>query len=491
MKIAISYPPLEKIKGTPMIGQNRQYQTFSSCTYIYPIVPAYAATLLKKRGYQLFWDDGIAEKLSYPEWKKRIFKEKPDLIAIETKTPTVKHHWKIIDELKKKSLEIGNWKLEITLMGDHVTSLPKESLENSSVDYILTGGDYDFMLLDLANHLSKGKKLGPGFWFRENGKIKNTGPFQLNHDLDSLPFIDRDLTKWRLYAYENGNFSRTPGTYMMSGRDCWWGKCTFCSWNHILFPAREYRTRNPELAVEEVGRLINLGVREIMEDSGTLPTGEWLQNFCQGMIKKGYNKKVVLDCNLRFDAVDYEGYQLMRKAGFRFLLFGLESASQKTLDRINKNMIVEKIINSCQKAARARLSPHLTIMFGYPWEKEGDARATIKLGHYLLRKGYAKTLQATIVIPYPGTPLFLECKKRGWLKTLDWNRYDMRESIMKNAIPSKKLQDLVQKTYRVAFNPEFIFRQVISIRNLDDLRYFGRGAKAVIGHLTDFKKTKT
>lgn len=152
-------------------------------------------------------------------------------------------------------------------------------------------------------------------------------------------------------------------------------------------------------------------------------------------------------------------------------------------------MTVEKIVTSCKEASRAGLSPHLTIMFGYPWESKEEAQKTASLGKYLLRKGYAKTLQATIVIPYPGTPLFSECKKKNWLKNFDWNRYDMRESIMKSAISGNELQALVQETYKIAFHPEFIFRQIISIRNLHDLKYFGRGVKAVTGHLVDFKKT--
>ncbi|MDP2918364.1 MAG: B12-binding domain-containing radical SAM protein, partial [bacterium] len=176
-----------------------------------------------------------------------------------------------------------------------------------------------------------------------------------------------------------------------------------------------------------------------------------------------------------------------KQAGFRFLLFGLESANQETLNRVSKNMTVEKIIASCKIAAQAGLSPHVTIMFGYPWETEKDAQATVALGHYLLRKGYAKTLQATIVIPYPGTPLFAECQKKGWLATEDWDRYDMRETVMKTSVPSERLQQLVQETYKIAFHPEFIARQIISLRNLDDLKYFGRGVKAVFAHLADFK----
>ena len=77
-------------------------------------------------------------------------------------------------------------------------------------------------------------------------------------------------------------------------------------------------------ALLEVENLIKLGVKEIMEDSGSLPIGEWLQEFCQGMIEKGFNEKVTISCNMRITGIkNLETWKLMKKAGFRFILFGL------------------------------------------------------------------------------------------------------------------------------------------------------------------------
>lgn len=484
MKIAISYPPLPEIKGTPMVGQNRQYQIFSRPTYIYPMVPAYAATLLAKNGYEVFWDDGIAENLSYEQWQQRLSKEKPDLVAMETKTPVVKRHWKIIQEIKNK-----NQKIKIILMGDHVTALPKESLKNSKVDYVLSGGDYDFMLLNLANHLTQGEKLEPGWYYKdENGEIKNTGPFRLNHNLDDLPFIDRELTKWELYAYKNGNFKRTPGTYTLIGRDCWHrknGGCTFCSWTTI-YPT--WRVRKPELLVDEIGFLIkNYGVKTVFDDTGTFPIGSRLRKFCKLMIERGYNKEIEFSCNMRFGACNLEDYKLMKKAGFKMLLFGLECVNQKTLNEINKNLKVEQIIDSCKKAKQVGLSPHITIMLGFPKETKKDALKTVELVKNLLKNDYADTLQATLIIPYPGTALFKKAKKRGWLKTSNWDRYDMGEPILKTEMRNDELMKLIQQIYKVAFDPKLIARKLASIRSLEDVKFILRAGKKVLGHLKDFR----
>lgn len=486
IKINISYPPLESSKGIPLLGQNRQFQWFNNPTYIYPMVPSYAATLLKSKGHNVFWDDGIAEELTYEEWKKRVIRRKPDIIVLESKTPVIKRHWKIINELRALSLKIGNWKLKIILVGDHITAMPFESMVKSKVDFIATGGDYDFLITNIVDHLTKNVPLEPGIWYREKKEIKNTGHFLLNHNLDDLPLIDRDLTKWKLYAYKNGNYKNTPGTYIYSARDCWWGRCKFCSWT-TLYPGKDFRKHSVNRMLNEIGTLIaKYHIKEIMDDSGTFPVGKWLKEFCQGMIERGYHKKIRFDCNMRLNALTQEEYNLMGKAGFRFILYGLESANQKTLDKINKNLQVKQIELSVKRAKKAGLEPHITAMVGYPWETKKEALKTVNLARKLFEKGYVDTLQATILIPYPGTPLFTECKKNKWLLTEDWDHFDQRMAVMKSALTESDIKEITQDLYKSFLTPKFFIRKITSIRNFNDFLFIIRAGTKVIGHLLDF-----
>lgn len=503
-KIAISYPPMPSDKGIPLLTQNRQFQWFNNPTYIYPMVPSYAASLLQEQGFQVLWDDAIAEELDEEAWLERIKEEKPDMIVFETKTPVVKRHWKVIEVIKEE-LQTANGKPPtVVLIGDHVTAMPEESMKNSKVDYIATGGDYDFLELNIANHILHGEKLEPGIWYRQSAvgsqqsaastanckpqtaDYHSTGHFLMNHDIDELPMIDRDLTKWKLYAYKNGNYKKTPGTYTYAARDCWWGKCAFCSWTTI-YPGKDYRKHSAKRMLDEVGILIEkYGIKEIMDDSGTFPIGPWLKEFCEGMIERGYNKKVTIDCNMRLKALNQQEYDLMGRAGFRFILYGLESANQKTLDHINKNLKVEEIEKGVRMAKKGGLEPHVTTMMGYPWETKEDAQRTIDLTKDLFNKGYVDTLQATIVIPYPGTPLFRECKEKGWLNTQDWDEYDQRMAVMKSPLTEEDIKELTQGLYKSFVTPKFILRKVLSVRNLTDLKFLFRAAGKVLGHLTDF-----
>ena len=462
MRIAIAYPPLKSEKGVALLTQNRQFQWFSRPTYIFPVVPATAATMLKKAGHEVLFLDGIASELSPEAFDSKLAAFKPDLVVLETKTPVVKRHWKWIAEHDYKSV----------LVGDHVTALPEESIEKPGVWAIIPGGDWDFGLLD----------------FLAAGCPKGVQPFALKDSIADAPWIDRDLVHWELYAEKNGNFRRKPGTYIMSGRDCWHGKCTFCSWT-TLYP--RYRVRKVKDVVDEIEMLVSkYGVKEIMDDSGSFPVGQWLTDFCNEMISRGLPKKVRIDCNMRFGRLTLADYRLMRKAGFQFVIFGVESANKETLDRFCKCLKVEDVEKGAKWATEAGLDVHVTFMFGHAWEGPKEIANTVALARKLLAKGWAKTLQCTLTIPYPGTPLFKELKANDGLATLDWDEYDMRRAITKTPLVSEdEIKCAIRKVYRGFLQPAALWH--LFRRNLFNFAFYYRGLRYLIGHLLDFRGKRT
>ncbi|MDR0470868.1 MAG: B12-binding domain-containing radical SAM protein [Nitrososphaerota archaeon] len=488
MKISISYPPLYSENGIPLLSQNRQFQYFKSPTYIYPVVPAYAATMLTNANHEVVWDDGIAEEKTYHQWLTELEQVAPDIVVIETKTPVVKRHWAIITDLKHSLPDS-----KVVLVGDHVTALPLESMEQSKIDFVLTGGDYDFLLLNLVNFLSgKTSELESGIWFREHNAIKSTGKFKLDHNLDELPLINRELTKWQLYSKRNGNFKEIPGAYTMAGRDCWWrkdGGCTFCSWP-TLYPT--FRVMKPERIADEIGSLIErYGVKTVFDDTGCFPAGSWLKQFANILIERGYNKKIQFSCNMRFGALVQEDYQLMKKAGFRMLLFGVESGSQATLDRLNKGTTIEGILNECKIPQKEGLEPHITIMVGYPWETRQDAQTTLNAAKTMMQKGWAITLQSTVVIPYPGSKLYAEALKNNWFRfdPKDYTRFDMKEPVMTTPdMTPEEVMQLCDEIYKVFLTPQYMLKQLARIRSAKDLKYSVKGITKVLGHVKDFAK---
>lgn len=186
-----------------------------------------------------------------------------------------------------------------------------------------------------------------------------------------------------------------------------------------------------------------------------------------------------------------EDYKLMKKAGFRMLLFGVESASQKTLNLLNKGLTVKDIVDGCRMARQAGLEPHITVMVGYPWENRDDALNTLRLAKMLTGKGWAVTLQSTIVMPYPGTKMYDAALKNRWFRInpKDYERFDMTEPVIKTAdMEPEEVVKICDEIYRVFLSPKYIFKSLVRVKSWRDVKYSVRGALKVLGHIKDFKR---
>jgi len=252
--------------------------------------------------------------------------------------------------------------------------------------------------------------------------------------------------------------------------------------------------RSYKSLLDEIGVLIEEhGAKEIFDDTGTFPAGEWLRNFCRGMIERDYHKEILFNCNMRYGFLKPDHIDLMAKANFRKLKVGLESANQETLDRLNKGIKVQNVIEDSKMISEAGMEVHLTIMVGYPWETRDDAKRTLDLAKKLMNRGYASMLQSTVVIPYPGTLLYQQAIENDWFRIdpSDYDRYGMTEPVLKTPdMEPKEVVDMCGKIYRNFFKFEYIWQQLRRVRSWEDVDYLTRGAKAIWGHLADFGKVR-
>ena len=168
---------------------------------------------------------------------------------------------------------------------------------------------------------------------------------------------------------------------------------------------------------------------------------------------------------------------------------GLESASQATLDRLCKGITVQQIWDDCRMISQAGLDIHLTIMVGYPWETRADATRTLEMARELMESGQVEMLQSTVVVPYPGTPLYRESVENGWFLFApdDYEKFDMSQPVLKTPdMEPAEVSQLCADIYKIFLSPCFALRQLMRTRSLQDVDYLWRGLKAVIGHIRDF-----
>jgi len=287
--------------------------------------------------------------------------------------------------------------------------------------------------------------------FNEEVKVI-TDDTQIDVPFEKLPFPDRVLTNGkdpRTQSY--GNFKYKPNTHMMASNLCWWGRCTFCVDTYKLEHGEKRGLRSVDHVIEEIDDLIANGYREVFDDSGTFPIGPWLEEFCLEMMKNGRNKKIVIGCNMKPIAEKVVPFRLMKKAGFRFILVGVESANQETIDKIHKGQESSKVVENLKAMNSAGLEVHLTSMFGYEWETHEDAMRTVRLVQELLKKGYVKTAQASVFSPPRTKP---DPKSKG-------HKY----------IP------MIYEAYR---SPQFWYHKIKDIKCWEDVTYMARGGRLVV-----------
>lgn len=496
MKVAISYPPIINDLGQKaMVSQNRNVQYFQKPTYLLPVVHAQAASWLAENNIDVYWDDGNAQLKNYNEWISDLKDWGPDVIVFESTTPVMKFYWKTINEVKSylpNSI--------IIMTGYHSMRMPEETIENSKTDIVLRSSNVDFVLKELIDFIKKnpdwrksckieGLAIDTSETLLGKKDIRLTGNFRQVEPLDNTPIVNRDLVKWKNYAYENGNFLQTPGTYATSViRDCMFGKCTFCRYNG---PDLTFSMMSVEKSLDEYENLINnYGVKEIFDDSGVWYRGKEAREFAKGIIKRGLHKKgCYFGINTRFEYLDRETIKLLAEANFRFVLLGYESADNETLQKLNKGYQLQYVENCLKWLTEFGLHPHLTIMVGYYWQTKEQLDKTVHEVKSLMIRGLARTLQVTLCTPLDYTPYHIECKKKGVLNTKDYNDHDMSKLIVKTPISHDYYYEAVSKMYSVAFHPLFIMRQILflfSFRKRDWqflFTYSGRAIRRVKQHI--------
>lgn len=300
---------------------------------------------------------------------------------------------------------------------------------------------------------NKGHSINWGFGRNKFGKPEEVGMLHFDktikndYDIDipfnQLPFPDRKLTRakdpmWQSY----GNYKHHPATHMMASNLCWWGKCTFCVDTLKLESGEKRGLRSVDHVLEEIDDLIENGYREVFDDSGTFPIGDWLEEFLNKMISSSRNKKIVFGCNMKPFSERVVPFKKMKEAGFRIILVGVESANQATIDKIRKGQESNKVIESIKAMNDAGLEVHATVMFGYPFESHEDAMRTVNEIHCLLRKGYVKTAQASVYMPPRTAP-----------------------------DPNSPAQQYIQKVYDVYKKPWYWWRKIRDFKRWEDLTY--------------------
>ena len=288
--------------------------------------------------------------------------------------------------------------------GPYVSASPEMTLELGYIDFICLG-EGEETWLEVVDTAEKGEDLYSikGLAYIKNGKFVRNADREFM-DLTLLPPIDYSLIDIQKTFYKNYEYDGIMGMYISKGCN---GHCTFC-YNRDFF-SNCRRTRDVKLFIEEA-RLLKekYGMKAIaFTDELFGYNKETLHEICNALIEA--------DLGLHWGGMtkiglfDKEDFELMHKAGCRWLEFGVESGSINTLKRMKKALnpeMVEKDLKNCRDVGIITLSYFIV---GFPGETPEDLKATCELVNKI---SYTKFV-CSYFSPLPGSEIFDEVVSQG------------------------------------------------------------------------------
>lgn len=289
----------------------------------------------------------------------------------------------------------------------HPSLYPGDFIFNGSpVDNVVIG-EGELALADLLDAHRAGKSTCgiPGTaTLGQGGNIVIGKKRELISDLSILPPTDYSLIDLEPYVKLRPYF--TKGTPLRSfpvhtARGCAFS-CEFCAANSVwkCNSGRAVRFRPVQDVVAEISELkkthrlhgISIG------DDSMMTSKSHVLALCRELEKLD----IIWSAQGRMDQLDEEMLLAMKRAGCMMLYFGVESGSDRILQRINKRQTTARAIEVFELCKKHGILRSANIMCNHPGETEEDIALTKKL----LETIKPDELFTNVMTPYPGTAVF-------------------------------------------------------------------------------------
>jgi radical SAM superfamily enzyme YgiQ (UPF0313 family) len=382
----------------------------------FPFFLAYATAVLEKNGYTPCLVDAAAERIPAPVFMHKLEMAAPDVIVLETSTPSFPRDLEIVREIR---VLLGS-DPRIVLCGPHQLMMGEDFLEeHDEIDFVMRG-EYEMTLLDLVKTIESGNELDTvnGLNYRDSSGVVHVNPDRpLTKDLDSLPWPSRHQLPMMEY-YDEAAGVPQPSGQMWASRGCPY-TCIFCVWPQLVYGGSNYRVRRSEDVAAEMEWLVKVyGYRSIYFDDDTFNIGkDRMLKLCQTIQARKLN--VPWAIMARADTMDREILEAMATAGLYSVKYGVESAVQEIVDGCGKNLDLSRLEEIVGITRDLGIQYHLTFTFGLPGETFETARKTIDLALKL----DPHTVQFSICTPMPGSKYFNMLEEKGFLESKDWSDY--------------------------------------------------------------------
>lgn len=419
--------------------------------------------------------DCPAEGIDYEMLPFKIREFEPDLVGISVLT------FNLLDACETarlvKALHPG---AKVCFGGVHVSLYPQETLCLPQVDFIVHGeGERSFTWL--VEELGRGASLErlqqiPGLGVKVDGEIFLNPTKDAIPNLDALPMPARHLIDPKKYAHIIGKGHQF--STIQSSRGCPFA-CTFCDMRRTRF-----RVRTAENVLTEIRHMYENGVDDFffVDDTITVQKKR-LHDICRLIANSGMN--VHFKISARVDTVDEAILGDLRRAGCYRIHYGVETATPRLLEYMEKGTTLEQVEHAFSLTKRAGIGAFAYMMIGIPTETYGEMQNSIEFAVKL----DAEYAQFSICTPYPKTELYFRMLRDGFVPSDYWQEFaehpakDFRIKFWNPDFTEEQLRDIQEEAHQRFYGrPLYILREMLKVRSLADFNAKVRmGTRVLMG----------
>lgn len=279
-----------------------------------------------------------------------------DFVGIHSTSITFMSTLEILKKLHQYRKQ--GWKGKIMVGGPHASIMPE-----SFPDYVdhIVQGEGEYAVRDIVNGRNKNRII-------RYQRIKN---------LDELPRPAYHHFKYLTYSrWDVKMLEVEPIATMNTSRGCPFS-CTFCSVGAIW--GKKYTYHSADRIIDDIQYLnkdFNAKGIFFREDNFTL-NNKRVRDFCELLIKKKLDLRWM--CETRVDSLSEKLLKIMHRSGCRCIYVGVEAATQRLLEILNKKITVSQVKQVARWCHKFGIKIHASFLTNVPRETIDDKKAIFEL----------------------------------------------------------------------------------------------------------------
>lgn len=392
------------------------------------------AGYVRDRGFSVRIIDAEAEQLSPEMVTLQVATYSPRLIAIVVSghQPSASTQQMVGAGAIARTIREKLPHQKIIMLGNHPSALPERTLREEAIDFV-ADGEGPVTIIKLLNILHQHEHSHsdlypqvPGLVWRSEGRVFRNPLAPLVEGLDAdLHGNVWDLLPMHLYRAHQwqcfGDLSeRQPYASVYATLGCPF-RCSFCMINTFQH-SNQYRRFSPGFVVNQIAKLYDeYGVSTIkIADEMFILNEAHYTAICEGLISRGFGPdNLNLWAYARVDTIKPATLALLRRAGFRWLALGIESASKHVRNGAAKRLRTDDIVGTVRAVQASGINVIGNFMFGLRDDTVETMGQTLDLALECLPE-FANFYSC---MAYPGSKLYDDALREGWTLPETWRGY--------------------------------------------------------------------